>query len=447
LAIKWNIDLVREFVEDKGCKLLSTEYVNCKSYIRILGACGHEFDTVLSRFLHKTDPICGDCAHQKAASYKKITKLQRDEYMTNFGDGDILIDSEYKNTIKKLDFICHKCNKPFKMSWAKYSSGQRHEPCSNKIAGEKLKHSYEYVKKCIEEKGCELISDAYERIGDKLDVKLSCGHIEKRSLYSIQHFEPICKKCSGLAKLTFDEVKSNFLELGFFVGDNQEYKNVKTKLSFYDKHGYKYFYSFSVIQNAKTKGRNNINPFKNSNIYALENISLWIKNNRPDWIFNCDKYIKSTHNNLFFKCKICEKTWYSCWNNIYNLLTGCPHCLESKGEIVISKYLNKNKIYYDPQYKFEDCRYINLLRFDFAIFSDYEKQNLIKIIEYDGELHFKPQHSILGRYKKLMDIRRNDKIKTKYCLANNIDLLRIPYWDFKNIEQILTKELNLEEGR
>ena len=36
----------------------------------------------------------------------------------------------------------------------------------------------------------------------------------------------------------------------------------------------------------------------------------------------------------------------------------------------------------------------------------------------------------------------NDKIKDEFYKNNNIKLLRIPYWDFYNIEEILNKELN-----
>ena len=39
---------------------------------------------------------------------------------------------------------------------------------------------------------------------------------------------------------------------------------------------------------------------------------------------------------------------------------------------------------------------------------------------------------------------RIDNVKTKYCKDKKIKLIRIPYWDFKNIEDILIKELNLK---
>ena len=67
-------------------------------------------------------------------------------------------------------------------------------------------------------------------------------------------------------------------------------------------------------------------------------------------------------------------------------------------------------------------------------------------VDVDGEQHFKP-----SRYSKdpknnvnrFNLVKKRDDIKNKYCIDKNIRLLRIPYWDFDNIEQILSKELGL----
>ena len=69
-------------------------------------------------------------------------------------------------------------------------------------------------------------------------------------------------------------------------------------------------------------------------------------------------------------------------------------------------------------------------------------------VEYDGIGHFEPIN-----FNGINDKRANegfkkqklhDQIKDKYCLDNNIKLIRIPYWEFDNIENILKQELNLE---
>ena len=68
-------------------------------------------------------------------------------------------------------------------------------------------------------------------------------------------------------------------------------------------------------------------------------------------------------------------------------------------------------------------------------------------IEYDGEQHFEPVRfagcSIENATQAFENTKINDQIKNEYCKNNNISLLRIPYWDFKNIEEILEKELNI----
>jgi very-short-patch-repair endonuclease len=85
---------------------------------------------------------------------------------------------------------------------------------------------------------------------------------------------------------------------------------------------------------------------------------------------------------------------------------------------------------------FEDCKDKRVLPFDFYL----EDYNIL--IEYDGELHYKE-----SRYKNSQDklniIKNHDNIKNNYCKENNIKLIRIPYTEFDNIENILKKELNV----
>ena len=76
------------------------------------------------------------------------------------------------------------------------------------------------------------------------------------------------------------------------------------------------------------------------------------------------------------------------------------------------------------------------LPFDFYL----PKYNIC--IEYDGQQHYKID-CFNNTLLDLMNLRYRDDIKTNYCQQNNIKLIRIPYWDFDNIESILIKELNL----
>lgn len=61
------------------------------------------------------------------------------------------------------------------------------------------------------------------------------------------------------------------------------------------------------------------------------------------------------------------------------------------------------------------------------------------LIEYDGIGHY--NEDTFGKESYTNTIK-HDRMKNSYCQQNNIQLLRIPYWDFDNIENILTNYLN-----
>lgn len=111
---------------------------------------------------------------------------------------------------------------------------------------------------------------------------------------------------------------------------------------------------------------------------------------------------------------------------------GCPLCFESLGENKIRIFLEKNNIRFTYQKIFDDCIYRSYLPFDFYLY-DY---NLC--IEYDGEQHYNPI-KFFGGDKQLKSQQKRDNIKTKYCIENNISLIRIKYSDYQNINEILSK--------
>lgn len=115
---------------------------------------------------------------------------------------------------------------------------------------------------------------------------------------------------------------------------------------------------------------------------------------------------------------------------------GCPLCQISKGEERIKLFLDVNKIIYKKEYRFNDCRYKLPLKFDFYL-PDYNT-----CIEYDGEQHFKKYHKWDDDSNFEIRIKR-DQIKNDYCENNNINLLRIKYTQFNNIDVILTEKLKI----
>lgn len=124
---------------------------------------------------------------------------------------------------------------------------------------------------------------------------------------------------------------------------------------------------------------------------------------------------------------------------------GCPICNNSKGELRIFNWLNNNSILTERQKRFPDCKNKKPLPFDFYL----PNKNIC--IEYDGEQHCYDSKWYEGNaraghnYEDFLEIKLHDQIKTTYCLAQNIILIRIPYNKFDKIETILTENIKTNQ--
>lgn len=94
----------------------------------------------------------------------------------------------------------------------------------------------------------------------------------------------------------------------------------------------------------------------------------------------------------------------------------------------------KNNIFYKKEYCFDDLKgkQGRVLRFDFGLLNN---NNLIRLIEFDGEQHYNERSGLWGDSKNdpLEKRQQRDKEKNEYALLHNIPLVRIPYWERDNI--------------
>ena len=74
-----------------------------------------------------------------------------------------------------------------------------------------------------------------------------------------------------------------------------------------------------------------------------------------------------------------------------------------------------------------------------------EKKKPLFLIEYDGKHHFEPVQfggmPIKEAKNNLKKQIKNDTLKDVYCKENNIDLLRIPYWEYEDIENKINEKM------
>lgn len=162
-------------------------------------------------------------------------------------------------------------------------------------------------------------------------------------------------------------------------------------------------------------------PKKSIDILKKEFLELF----GDEYIILSSKYL-GTNQPITIKHK-CGNIFETTPNKILHGGKRCSECLKSKSysnsNVFIENYLISNNIEFESEKTFDSLVYKRNLYFDFFI----NKHNLA--IEYDGSFHFE---KIMSEEILLLQ-RLRDSIKNKWCIENNINLVRI---DEKNIGEI-----------
>ena len=101
----------------------------------------------------------------------------------------------------------------------------------------------------------------------------------------------------------------------------------------------------------------------------------------------------------------------------------------SKGEDKIIRLLRAANIRFEREKTFSDLRG-GRFRYDFYL----PAYNVL--IEIDGEQHFKQVTKFQKNKSDFLKQQENDRRKNSYALANNITLIRIPYWELEHLQTI-----------
>lgn len=188
----------------------------------------------------------------------------------------------------------------------------------------------------------------------------------------------------------------------------------------------------------EAKKYSNYNEFISNNEYVYKKIieNEWYElithlEKRFIWCFKEVKKVSSYYSSKsdFYKNYPGAYNWAK-RNNCFEKITKHMDNLTSLGEERIKQFLIKSQINFTQQKRFKKCKNIHTLPFDFYI-RDYNT-----CIEYDGKHHFQPVKYFGGK-KRHLETKHNDNIKNQYCIENNIRLIRIPYYKFKEINEIL----------
>lgn len=150
-------------------------------------------------------------------------------------------------------------------------------------------------------------------------------------------------------------------------------------------------------------------------------------------LYPCD--YKKSHLILWHcKCDCGNECDIESYNLRAGLTKSCGCINTSIGELNIEQILLTNNIQYKKEYTFEDLKGKKgrPYRYDFGLLLN---NNLIRLIEFDGEQHYGERTGLWGNSQDdpLEQRIQRDQVKNQYALDNNIPLVRIPYWERDNI--------------
>jgi hypothetical protein len=145
--------------------------------------------------------------------------------------------------------------------------------------------------------------------------------------------------------------------------------------------------------------------------YGVKFVRQEHTNDKGQWLWRCE-------------CGLCGNEFVALPAKINNgHITSCGCAIQSAGERYVLSILDKMEVEHSKQHTFPDCKYKNILRYDFAVF---DNNKLLYLIEYNGKQHYEPIE-FFGGQLGFEETQARDNIKKEYCQSHNIPLLVLPY--------------------
>ena len=277
-----------------------------------------------------------------------------------------------------------------------------------------------------------------------------------------------CKQCKSFAQWGINNLGNDFLEKYWDYDKNININPYEIKYGCHDKvwiicQEKRYHESYKTSCNSFTRGcrcsycaGKKVHKFDSLGYLFPKTLEIWsTKNDKTAY-----EYLPNSGRDVWWKCLEGHEDYYRNINTSNYVGFRCPTCNFSKGEIRIEEWLlhngfinsdnindcilKQNINYYKPQKEFDGLLGVKngSLSYDFYI------PNCNLLIEYQGEYHdtvirYKKDTIETAEYNFKRQIE-HDKRKKEYADENNIELLPIWYWDFDNIEEILSKNIKLK---
>lgn len=397
--------------------------------------------TMSDEELHKLIPLHSKIAIETKRKDMRLLKPKRRKYSFNdvideFSKIEKYVllstEDEYTNCNSKIRYICKNHNQhgiqTITLNHLQSGRGCYYCGLESTISKRKIEFDKNNDKKLCESRNFEYI-DTIRKNGKITIVFICNNHRDLGQQYmtkkNMERNIKGCKYCSGKEYPEWYVMKKA-KEINPHIELLESYKNLTTRIKcFCNKHNYPTNKSMQEILKGQGCYFCGLEKLSQHRTLSIEEYQKKVSN-KHSYITVLE--YTGINNHAKFKCNLCGEIWESNAGSIRR----CHNCdTFYKGEKKISDLLDSWNIAYITQYKFEHCKDKRSLPFDFFL----PDHNLC--IEFDGLQHFKQ----VDGWTDLNIIQKHDKIKNEFCNKNNIQLIRIPYWEQEDLEYYLFDKL------
>jgi len=293
-----------------------------------------------------------------------------------------LLSTEYKGVYAPLRFRCA-CGREFEKAWNhfRYDRYRGCQICARASVGERRRLTDEQVAEAVRERGCEYLG-GYSGRKKPFGIRFRCGHTGTITLNSVLG-DQFCGECPSCV---YDRV-----------------------------HGANRLLRDEVADKCRALG--------------AELLS--------------ERYVNAK-TPITLRCA-CGAVFTTTWNVVKSTgKTRCDRCtgLQSAGAKKVEEYLIAHGVPFTKEKTFSGCVSAAGKRLRF----DYFLPSLNVCVEFDGRQHYEPmrfgsRQTGEDAERALERLQENDRTKDLWCAEHGIQLIRIDYWDQKNISSILDSML------
>lgn len=347
-----------------------------------------------------------------------------------------LVSGSYKNADSIITLKCP-CEKEFSLKFRNFKYGNTRicKECTNEKNGivNSLKSAKSLVKK-LSHGSCVVTSVDYVDNKKPLQIRCGCGRYFQCSITNVKQKKVLqCNHCAhNVFRMTDEELRELANNSGCEIANAENYINENSRLDFICGCGNVFTTSLaSFKENKKRCDACYKSEASSSQRRNFELVKLEVDKTDCKLISKSSDYINQ-YSKLVFECP-CGNQFERSYTNFSQRDKLCLNCTASTGEKKVIEALELMGVNYKREFSFPDLvsRKGFPLRFDFAVTDD--DNEISYLIEYDGEFHYEP---IISE-QMFSSQKYNDNLKDMYCKDKQIPLLRIPYFEFENIEKII----------